>query len=137
MTVFVTAAAVADVGKIDKATETRLLDAIKAARQTRKDLEKGLKAQHGKKREAWPAEIEDQMVRRRGSRGPRRRRLGLPEGEAGRTERHGRGHPEVDRRRRHGRHEGSHRARQLGLRRPGDRRGEWPPIRGAAACSLA
>ena len=41
MTVFVTAAAVADVGKIDKATETRLLDAIKAARQTRKDLEKG------------------------------------------------------------------------------------------------
>ena len=59
MTVFVTAAAVPDVGKIDKATETRLLDAIKAARQKRKDLEKALKAQHGKKREAWPADIED------------------------------------------------------------------------------
>ena len=58
MTVFVTAAAVTDVGKIDKATETKLLDALKAARQKRKDLEKTLKAQHGNKREAWPAEIE-------------------------------------------------------------------------------
>ena len=61
MTVFVTAAAVPDVGKIDKATETKLLDALKVARQKRKDLEKTLKAQHGNKREAWPAEIEDQM----------------------------------------------------------------------------
>jgi len=61
MTVFVTAAAVPDVGKIDRATETKLLDALKAARQKRKDLEKTLKAQHGNKREAWPAEIEDQM----------------------------------------------------------------------------
>jgi hypothetical protein len=61
MTVFVAAAAVADVGKIDKATETRLLDAVKAARQARKDLEKALKAQHGKKRETWPPEVEDRM----------------------------------------------------------------------------
>ena len=61
MTVFVTAAATGDVTKIDKATETRLQDAIKAARQKRKDLEKALKAQHGKKREAWPADAEDQM----------------------------------------------------------------------------
>ena len=61
MTVFVSAAAVTDVAKIDKATETRLLDAIKAARQKRKDLEKGLKAQHGKKRDAWPPDIQDQM----------------------------------------------------------------------------
>jgi hypothetical protein len=61
MTVFVAAAAVADVGKVDKATETRLRDAIKAAHQTRKDREKTLKAQHGKKRETWPPEAEDQM----------------------------------------------------------------------------
>lgn len=61
MTVFVTAAAVTDVVKIDKATEKKLSDAIKAAGQTRKDLEKALKAKHGKKREAWPPEIQDQM----------------------------------------------------------------------------
>jgi hypothetical protein len=61
MTVFVTAAEVTDIVKIDKATETRLLDAIKAARQKRKDLDKALKAQHGKKRDSWPPEIQDQM----------------------------------------------------------------------------
>jgi hypothetical protein len=61
MSVFVTAAEVTDVSKIDKATETRLLDAIKAARQKRQDLEKALKATHGKKRESWPQEIQDQM----------------------------------------------------------------------------
>ena len=83
MTVFVTAAAVPDVGKIDKATETRLLDAIKAARQKRKDLEKALKAQHGKKREAWPAEIAGSDVTT-----PRKPRLSpRPTGPTGRRSR--------------------------------------------------
>src|SRR5262245_35397715 len=54
MTVFVTAAPLADVKKVDKETETRLLAAIKDAETKRKDLEKSLKAQHGKKRDAWP-----------------------------------------------------------------------------------
>src|SRR5689334_8196137 len=40
MTVFVTAAPLADVKKVDKETETRLLAAIKDAETKRKDLEK-------------------------------------------------------------------------------------------------
>ena len=54
MAVFVTAAPVADVKKVDKETENRLAAAIKDAKTKRADLEKSLKAQHGKKREAWP-----------------------------------------------------------------------------------
>jgi hypothetical protein len=61
MTVFVTAAPLADVTKVDKETETRLLAAIKDAETKRKDLEKSLKAQHGKKREAWPQDAQDVM----------------------------------------------------------------------------
>src|SRR4051794_33731768 len=61
MTVFVTAAPLADVKKVDKETETRLLSAIKDAETTRRDLEKSLKAQHGKKRDAWPQDVQDAM----------------------------------------------------------------------------
>ena len=61
MTVFVTAAPLADVKKVDKETETRLLVAIKEAETKRKDLEKSLKAQHGKKRDAWPQDAQDAM----------------------------------------------------------------------------
>jgi hypothetical protein len=61
MTVFVTAAPLADVKKVDKETEARLLAAIKDAETNRKDLEKRLKAQHGKKRDAWPQDAQDPM----------------------------------------------------------------------------
>jgi hypothetical protein len=61
MTVFVTAAPLADVTKVDKETETRLLAAIKDAQTKRKDLENSLKAKHGKKRDAWPQEAQDAM----------------------------------------------------------------------------
>lgn len=60
MTVFVTAAEVIDVAKPDKATEKRLRDAITAAQQARKDLEKTLKAAHGNKKDDWPADVQDQ-----------------------------------------------------------------------------
>lgn len=59
MAVLVTSAEVTDVVKIDKETEKRLLEAIKQAEKARKDLEKALKAQHGKKREAWPADAQE------------------------------------------------------------------------------
>lgn len=59
MTVFVTAAEVVDVVKIDKETQKRLDAAIKAAQKARKDLDKALKAQHGNKRESWPQEAQD------------------------------------------------------------------------------
>jgi hypothetical protein len=59
MAVFVTAAPLVDVKKVDKETETRLQAAIKDARTKRADLEKSLKAQHGKKREAWPQDAQD------------------------------------------------------------------------------
>lgn len=59
MTVFVTAAPLADVKKVDKETETRLFAAIKDAETKRKDLDKSLKAQHGKKRDAWPQGAQD------------------------------------------------------------------------------
>jgi hypothetical protein len=61
MTVFVTAAPLAEVQKVDKATETRLLAAIKDAETKRKDLDNSLKAQHGKKRDAWPQDAQDAM----------------------------------------------------------------------------
>lgn len=59
MAVFVTAAPLVDVKKVDKETETRLVAAIKDAKTKRADLEKSLKAQHGKKREAWPQDAQD------------------------------------------------------------------------------
>ena len=59
MTVMVLAADVVDVTKIDKETEKRLTTAIKDAEKKRKDLEKILKAQHGKKREDWPPDAQD------------------------------------------------------------------------------
>ena len=61
LAVFVTAAQIQDVTKLDKATEQKLLDAIKSASNARKALEKDLKARHGKKREAWPAEAQDKL----------------------------------------------------------------------------
>jgi hypothetical protein len=60
MAVYVTAAEVTDVAKLDKATEKRLKDAIDAAEKARKDLEKELKAKHGNKKESWPAEVQEQ-----------------------------------------------------------------------------
>jgi hypothetical protein len=60
MTVFVTAAEVTDVVKLDKATEKQLRADIDAARKARKELEKQLKAKHGNKRENWPPEAEEQ-----------------------------------------------------------------------------
>lgn len=61
MAVFVTAAPLADVTKVDKETETRLVAAMKDAETKRKDVEKSLKARHGKKRDAWPQEAQDAM----------------------------------------------------------------------------
>jgi hypothetical protein len=54
MAVFVTAAPVVDVKKVDKETETRLAAAIKDAKTKRADLEKSLKAQHGKSARTGP-----------------------------------------------------------------------------------
>lgn len=61
MTVFVTAAEVVDVTKVDKDTQKRLETAIRDAEKKRKDLEKSLKAQHGNKREAWPQDAQDAL----------------------------------------------------------------------------
>ena len=61
MAVFVTAAHVEDVTKLDKATEQALMLAVKNASTARKALEKSLKAQHGKKREEWPEAARDQL----------------------------------------------------------------------------
>ena len=62
MTVFVTAAEVTDIAKIDKETEKRLRAAIQAANKARRDLEKQLKATHGNKRENWPSEAQNQYL---------------------------------------------------------------------------
>lgn len=62
MTVFVTAAEVTDIAKIDKETEKKLRAAIQAANKTRRDLEKQLKATHGNKRENWPSEAQNQYL---------------------------------------------------------------------------
>ncbi len=59
MTVFVTAAQVTDVKNVDEETRKRFSAAIQAAKTTRKDLEKTLKAQHGNTRENWPPAAED------------------------------------------------------------------------------
>src|SRR5207245_9469748 len=59
MTVFVTAAEVVDVTKVDKEVEKALIAAVKDAGKKRKDLEKTLKAQHGNKRENWPPQAQD------------------------------------------------------------------------------
>jgi hypothetical protein len=61
LAVFVTAAQVEDVTKLDKATEQNLQSAIKNAGNARRALEKELKAQHGKKREDWPAEAQGRL----------------------------------------------------------------------------
>jgi hypothetical protein len=61
MAVWVTAAEVVDVTKIDKETEKQLTTAIKDAEKARKDLEKSLKTQHGNKRETWPQEAQDRL----------------------------------------------------------------------------
>ena len=61
MTVFVTAAEVTDVTKVDKDTEKQLRAAMDATEKARKDLEKDLKAKHGGKKENWPADVQDQF----------------------------------------------------------------------------
>jgi hypothetical protein len=62
MAVFLTAAQVTDVSKIDKDTQKRLEQAIRDADKKRKDLEKALKAQHGNKRDQWPQEAQDRYL---------------------------------------------------------------------------
>jgi len=62
MAVFMTAAAVTDVIKVDKETQKRLELAIKDAQKNRKELEKTLKAQHGNKRDKWPEEAENRYL---------------------------------------------------------------------------
>jgi hypothetical protein len=62
MAVFLTAAQVTDVTKIDKDTQKRLEQAIRAADKKRKDLEKALKAQHGNKRDQWPEDAQDRYL---------------------------------------------------------------------------
>ena len=62
MSVFLSAAQVPDVLKIDKDTQKRLESAIKDAQKNRKDLEKALKAQYGNKRDKWPAEAENRYL---------------------------------------------------------------------------
>jgi hypothetical protein len=59
MTVFVTAAGVVDVAKVDKDTEKQLRAAMDAAEEARKDLEKDLEAKHGSKKDTWPQEAQD------------------------------------------------------------------------------
>jgi hypothetical protein len=60
--VFVTPAQVPERKQVDDATKKDLKAKKDAASEARKALEKEIKAQHGKKREAWPAEQEDRMA---------------------------------------------------------------------------
>jgi hypothetical protein len=60
--VFVTAAQVTERKQVDDATKKDLKAKRDAAREARKSLEKQLKDEHGKKREEWPREAEDQLA---------------------------------------------------------------------------
>jgi hypothetical protein len=63
--VYVTAAQPEARKKIDDATSKQLRASIDAARRARQDLEKQLKAQYGKKEEAWPDEQQVALLDRR------------------------------------------------------------------------
>lgn len=61
--VFVTAAPVQEAEKVDDATKQQLKAKREVARQARKDLEKKMKEQYGKKRETWPKEKDEELFR--------------------------------------------------------------------------
>ncbi len=61
MNVFVTAAEVEARKEVDDATKKALKEKHKEAKEARKALEKQLKKQHGKKREAWPPEKDEEL----------------------------------------------------------------------------
>ncbi len=60
MKVFVTAAKVQERKDVDEATKNELKAKKDAAQKARKAKEDELKAKHGKKKEAWPAEVQDE-----------------------------------------------------------------------------
>jgi hypothetical protein len=61
MTVFVTAGRLLDLGEVSKAEGQKYEAAIKAAQVARQDVDRALKAQHGSKRDRWPAEAVRQL----------------------------------------------------------------------------
>ena len=61
MTVFVTAGRLLDFGEVTKAEQQQYEGAIKAAHVARRDVGNALKAQHGSKRDRWPADAARQM----------------------------------------------------------------------------
>jgi len=63
LNVFITSAQVEERKKVDDTTRNELKAKRDAARQARKTLEKTLKEQHGKKRESWPPEKDDELYR--------------------------------------------------------------------------
>jgi hypothetical protein len=62
MTVFVTASESAPQGKATEADRQQAATAMKAAQNTRKDLETNLKAQFGNKRDKWPADARERYA---------------------------------------------------------------------------
>lgn len=63
--VFVRAADVKERKDVDEATKKALKDKKDAAKEARKALEKLLKEKNGKKEEAWPADVQDQLFQAR------------------------------------------------------------------------
>jgi hypothetical protein len=63
LNVYVTSAQVEERKQVDDATRNQLKAKRDAAREARKALEKSLKDQHGKKRESWPPEKDDELYR--------------------------------------------------------------------------
>ena len=61
MTVFVAAGRLLDLGEVTRAEEQTYEAAIDAARVARQSVDKTLKAQHGSKRDRWPAEAIRQL----------------------------------------------------------------------------
>ncbi len=93
MTVFVTAAPLAEVQKVDKETETRLLAAIKDAETKRKDLENEPEGAARQEARCVAAGRAGRHVRRRGGGRAGPGRLRLPQGQAGGSRRLRGGHP--------------------------------------------
>jgi hypothetical protein len=60
MTLFLTAAQPEERKELDKAAEKAMKDERKEAEKARKDLEKQLKQQHGKDKDKWPEEAQEQ-----------------------------------------------------------------------------
>jgi len=63
--VFVKAAEVKERKNVDDATKKALKEKKDAAKEARKALEKQLKEKHGKKEEAWPPDVQDQLFEAR------------------------------------------------------------------------